>query len=488
MAMEFRSFMNKRSGLWKVLAGICIVLAALPMAFCVYGNPLTCDESYYLSVMERMMEGKRLYRDVNTGYPPLWFFFMGGWKWLFHIPSGCAEPYYVFHFITQIIAAFFLYKIVCSLEINRKVAFFCSWLFIMTGHWLQGNLLILEMLSIMFGLMALWLIIDCKHNQIWRYFLGGLASACAFLSKQYGLGFFVLAMVLMIFKNKDKVFKIVVFILGFVLPVLVCLVVYGNKFVDSILLNGYGTTIDKSYGRTFDLNKERILNGFRLLCFRSAPVLLVTLLFFPKCIKEKKAWIMVFGWLGVLGFMLTYYFDFCQHYMLFVLPFVMIIIATAFSVMKETRSWLNILFVFGLICMTGYSMYADYHNRMWKLYLHPEYKQREIDLSNEIKSRVPKEATLWIPNGGIYFVHFLANTTVPNLSTIAYSFSDGGLTREDAAKQAEAADYILSFNSEQAEPYYTKELKRFIYDHEAIFVDTTWNVVLHDMSKFKKKE
>ena len=484
--MEALNFINKRPWLWKVIVGICVVLAVLPMVLCVYGNPLTCDESYYLSVMERMMEGKRLYKDVNTSYPPLWFFLMAGWKWLFHISSGCAEPYFVLHFTTQILAAFFLYKIICSLEIDRKIAFFCSWLFIMTGHWLQGNLLILEMSSIMFGLLSLWLVINQQTERIWRFFLGGLASACAFLCKQYGLGFFILAMALMIFKFKVKGGRMGVFVLGFALPILACLIAYGDNLVTSTLLNGYGTTIDKSYGRTFALNKERIFHGFKLLCNRTAPVLFVTLLFIPKCVREKKGWMLVFGWLGILGFMMVYYFDFCLHYMLYVLPFVMIIMAITFSVLRETRMWLRVLFVMGMVFTVGYSMYADYHNKVWKLYLHPQYKQSEIDLSKEVKARIPEGATLWIPNGGVYFVHFLANTTVPNLSTISYSFSDGGLTREEAVEQAEAADFILSFDWDQAEPYYTKELKDFIYSHEPIYVDTIWDIVLHDMSRMKK--
>ena len=472
---------------WQTFLVLGVLSAIVPMVLCVIGNPLTCDESYYLSVMERMMEGKCLYRDVNTGYTPLWFFLMAGWKWLFHVSPGCAEAYYVLHFIIQIFAAFFLYKIICNIEIDRKIAFFCSWLFVMTGHWLQGNLLILEMSSIMFGLLSLWLVINQKPHQIWRYFLGGLASACAFLCKQYGLGFFVLAMALLVFKYKVKVARIVVFVLGFVLPVLVCLIAYGSKFVTSILLNGYGTSIDESYGRTFALNKERITHGFKLLCNRATPVLLVTLLFFPKSISEKKGWIFAFGWIGILGFMMSYYFDFCLHYMLYVLPFVMMIIAVTISLLPKIRIWLKALFIIGMVCTVGYSVYADYYNRVWKLYLHPNYKQQELDLANEVKTRIPQGATLWIPNGGIYFVHFLANTTPPNLSTISYSFSDGGLTKEDAVKQAEAADYVLSFNWEQAEPYYTKELKEFIYSHEEVYVDTIWQAVLHDMSKLKEK-
>ena len=441
--MDNKKSMNWKKFAWQSFLVLSVLLAVVPMALCVIGNPLTCDESYYLSVMERMMEGKCLYKDVNTGYTPLWFFLMAGWKWLFHVSPGCAEAYYVLHFIIQIFAAFFLYKIICNLEIDRKIAFFCSWLFVMTGHWLQGNLLLLEMSSIMFGLLSLWLIIDQKTQQIWHYFLGGVASACAFLCKQYGLGFFVLAMVLLIFRYKVKVAKIGVFVMGFVLPVLVCLIVYGNKFVTSTLLNGYGTTIDKSYGRTLALNKERITHGFKLLCNRAIPVLLVTLLFIPKSVREKKSWVLAFGWMGILGFMMSYYFAYCLHYLLYVLPFVMIIIAVAFSLLSKTRIWLKVLFIIGVVCTVGYSVYADYYNKVWKLYLHPYYKQKELDLANEVKTRLPEGATLWIPNGGLFFVHFLANTTPPNLSTISYSFGDEGLTKEEAVKQAESADFIL---------------------------------------------
>ena len=145
------------------------------------------------------------------------------------------------------------------------------------------------------------------------------------------------------------------------------------------------------------------------------------------------------------------------------------------------------MFLVALLGEVSYSVYADYHNRIGKLYMHPEYQQSMERLSDEVKRRIPEGATLYIPNGGLYFVYYQTNITPPNLSTIGYAYGGAGLTVDSAFKQAESADYVLSFDWEQAEPYYTKELKAFIYSHEEIYVDTTRKVVLHDMSRLKEK-
>lgn len=477
--------MDWKKVVWQAFLVLSVPLALAPMVLCVIGMPMDSDDSYYLSIMERIAEGKLLYRDVSTGYTPLWFYMMAGFKWLFHIPVGCIEAYRTFHFVMQLLCAFFLFKIIKCFGINWRIAYFCAWLLVMTSHWIQGNCLILEIPTVMFGLLAIWLIMARTKSEVLSFFVAGLAASCSFLCKQYGFGFFFLCLFLMLFWRKSNAKMVLVFVLGFLIPVLVCLAIWGHLIIAKTLLNGYGTTIDKSYGRGADYKINNMLSGCRLLFRRVVPALPVTLLFIPLIVREKKTIMAVFGWLGVLGFLLQYWFHFEPHYVLIILPFAMILFALVISLLPKARKILRVLFLVVLLAEVSYSVYADYHNRIGKLYLHPEYQQKMKSLSEEVKKRIPEGATLYIPNGGLYFVYYQTNITPPNLSTMGYSYGGAGFTVEEAYKQVEAADYVLSFDWEQAEPYFTKELKEFVYSHEEIYADTAWDAVIHDMSKLK---
>lgn len=490
--MENEKTMNFKNLAWKSFLVLSVPLALAPMVLCVMGMPMASDDSYYMSIVERIAEGKVLYKDVSTGYNPLYFYLMAGLKWLFHIPVGCIEAYRSIHFVIQLLAAFFLFKVIRCFGIDWRIAYFCAWLLVMNSHWMQGNELILEIPTVMFGLLAIWMVMIQAKNEALYLFLSGVAASCAYLCKQYGLGFAFLCMYLMLFWRKSDGLilrgrQIIVFVLGFLLPVLLCLAIWGRSFIEMTLLNGYGTSIEKSYGRGAEHKMNNTISAFRLLFIRLAPALSPTLLFIPLIVREKKTIMAVFCWLGILGFMLQYWFHFEPHYMLILLPFAMILFSLVISLLPKARKIVAALFLVALLGEVSYSLYADYHNRIGKLYLHPEYQQKMRHLSDEVKERIPEGATLYILNGGLYFVYYQTNIVPPNLSTIGYSYGGAGLTIENAFRQAESADYVLSFDWEGAEPYYTKELKKFIYSHEEVYVDTIWDAVLHDMSKLKEE-
>lgn len=476
----------KKQYLWKVFSVLSVPLAIAPMVLCAMGNQLDNDPSYYLSIMERISEGKVLYQDISCGYPPVWFYMMASIKWLCHIPSGCEELYYIFHFLMQLLCAFFLFKIMRCMEIDGKVAYFCSWLFVMMGHWMEGNYLMLEIPTIMFGLLAIWWVLRYGKDRMWMLFIAGVAASFSFLCKQYGLGYCFLCLFLMVFQHKSGIIRILVFLLGFIVPVLACLAIWGQDFIANVFLNGYGTSIDEENGIRVRDKIQRIYIAAKMLFVRCAIALPVTLLFIPLFIKEKKGLQVIFCWCGVLGFLMTNYLN-CgiPRYLLLALPFVMMLLALAIASTGRVNSIVRTAFFVSLAITIAYSLYADYHNRVWKLYLHPENKKKKEELAYEVSKLVPDGATLWIANSGLCHIYYLANATPPNLSTIGYSFG-AGMTVEMAVKQMNAADFVLSFDWESADHYFTKEMKDYIYSHEAIYVSPDGEVVLHDMSKLKK--
>lgn len=481
---------NWKLYLWRAFLVLSIPLAIIPMVLCALGNTMDADPSYFLSIMERISEGRVLYKDVHCGYPPVWFYLTAAVKWLFHIPSGCEEPYYIFHFLMQIFSAFILYKMIRCLEIDYRIAYFCSWLFVMMGHWMQANYLILEPLTVAFGLLSLWIVMEYGKGRLWLLFVAGAVASCSFLCKQYGLGYLFLCLFILLFYCKTDGKRVAMFLLGFIVPVVICLAIWGNAFVNNVFLNGYGSSVDEANGLILHDKVLWIWSAAKKLFVRCAIALPVTLLFIPLLFKEKKGIPVLFCWCGVLGFLMTFYLNAgYPRYLLFSLPLVMMLLAMTISLLPKSKIWLRVVFITSLAITVTYSIYADYYNRVWKIYLHRELKETKEELAQEISKRIPEGASLWIPNSGLCWAYYLTNATPPNLNTMSYAFG-AGMTVDNAVEQAKAADYVLSFDWEVADPYFTKELKDFVYSHEAVFVSTETHlgsIVLHDMSKMKKE-
>ena len=481
---------NWKLYLWYAFLILSIPVAIIPMVLCALGNPMDADPSYFLSIMERISEGKVLYKEVHCGYPPVWFYMTAAVKWLFHIPSGCEEPYYVFHFLMEVLTAVVLYKMIRCMEIDRRIAYFCSWLFVMMGHWMQANYLILEPLTIAFGLLSLWIVMKHGKGKIWPLFAAGMAASSSFLCKQYGLGYLFLCLMLMLFYCKSDAKRVVVFLMGFIAPLLVCLTIWGSSFVNNVFLNGYGSSVDETNGIMLHDKIHWIFGAAKMLFVRCAIALPVSLLFMPFFFKEKKGFLVLFCWCGILGFLMPFYLNFgIPRYLLFSLPFVALLFALTISLLHESKKILQVVFLISLSITVAYSIYADYHNRVWKIYLHRDLKETKEEVAQEISKLIPEGATLWIPNSGLCWAYYLTNATPPNLNTISYAFG-AGLTENKAVEQAKAADFVLSFDWEVADPYFTEELKDFVYSHEAVFVSTETHlgsIMLHDMSKMKKE-
>lgn len=476
---------NWKLYLWYAFLIVSVPLAIIPMVLCALGNPMDADPSYFLSIMERISEGKVLYKDVHCGYPPVWFYLTALVKWLFSIPPGCEEPYYIFHFFVQILSALVLYKMIRCLEINGRIAYFCSWLFVMMGHWMQANYLILEPLTVAFGVLSLWIVMKHGKGNVWLLFVGGVAASCSFLCKQYGLGYLFLCLFLMLFYCNSGLKRIGMFLLGFFVPVLLCLAIWGKPFVNNVFLNGYGSSVDEANGLMFHDKIQWIFGAAKMLFVRCAIALPVSLLFIPLFVKEKKGFIVLLCWCGILGFLMTFYLNFgIPRYLLFSLPFVALLLALTISLLHESKKILQIVFLISLAVTVAYSIYADYHNRVWKVYLHRALKETKEEMAQEISKLIPEGASLWIPNSGLCWAYYLTNATPPNLNTIGYAFG-AGMTEDMASEQAGAADFVLSFDWEKADSYFTKELKDFVYSHEVVYVSENGVIVLHDMSKLK---
>ena len=196
--LSFSSVMNqKKVQVSLVILGILMV--GIPIIWSIFNVEINCDSAYYISIVERIADGYVPYRTIAVGYTPLWFYIAYLYKLIFFIPNGAYAPYLVLHYFFVCSIAFFLYKIARHFGSNKWVSMLGAWFFLYITHWLNGNVVLLEMPSLYFGLLSVWLLLELSNRSSWHYiWIGGLAC-CSFLCKQFGLGFIALDIYIMLF-------------------------------------------------------------------------------------------------------------------------------------------------------------------------------------------------------------------------------------------------------------------------------------------------
>jgi len=456
--------------------------AVIPIILAIFRNPLYCDSAYYLCLAERIAEGNKLYRDLGCGYSPLWFYITAGLKLTFNITNGNVVPYFCFHFCLLTLCATFITLILRELAVDIKASVFSGWIFLMVAHWMQGNEILLEVPSMAFGLSAIFFSIKLRNQSVVHFIIIGVLCACSFLCKQFGLGFFGLTCAVVLLYSDAKFSKLLTLCLGFLIPILICFAIWKAGFVH-VLLPGYGTKSAAEAGRDVGTMSKLgdIYDNFIELCTRVALILPISLLFIRACYREGKLKAFILCWCGVLGFMLQFYFvPGGMHYKLYAVPFIAIIVGILLS-LDLKHCWHKCLLYIPLSITVLYSVYADYNNRIRKIYLHPEKKSKDMVIADKI-STIVQDSSLWIVHGGLFPVYYYSSLLPPNMKTIGYSFGPLGLNESKGFEQAEKADYVLSFVADYPfESFYTDSLRDFVWQHEVIYI--TDEVVLHDMRK-----
>lgn len=474
---------KNKNVLWYTFVSVSAIIALVPIVLCIFKNLYNHDSVYYLLMVERIADGKKLYTDVACGYTPLWFYLMAFVKKVFSIGYGNYEFYLAINFVMQLTSAFFVYKICRLFDFNKYVSYFVSWWFVMQTHFMEGNIILLEMPSLMFGLAAVYMSLAFKDSKdLWLYVLVGLVASCSFLSKQFGLGYFILCVFLVIVLMKNKSMRTMYMLVGFMIPCVICQFIWPDEFLN-VVFSKYGTASASAagYDSSFSTKIMNVVQGTWDMIFkRYACVVPVSFLFIPLIIKQKKSKEYLFCMCGVFGFMLQFYFTVGVHYLLHVMPFVAILIALLLSL--NCDKVMRVVMVIPIAIMMLYSIYGTYYNRVKKIYF-GDQKEEQIRVANAVKDRIPDGKTVWIVHGGLIPVYYIANVLPPNLSTIGYSFAPLGINEEEAFIQARSADYVLSYvtDYEYESTYFTPRLKEYVWEHEVEYV--TEDVVLHNMTE-----
>lgn len=416
------------------------ILCLFPSLLAIFYAPIDPDSSYYLSIVERIHDGYIPYKTVSLGYTPLVFYLMVLFKKAFSIGIN-YEFYLTIHFFMQFVCAFFIYKISLELIKRADYAFYGSALFILASHWNIGNSFLLETPSIMFGLIAVYLAIRNSDKKFF-YFWIGLAVSFSFLSKQFGLGFLGLVIFLIIF-NKEKWTQLLYLSLGFIVPISICALIWDFDFIPILTGNGYNS-IGEHYGKgNFEMLFNRILYFFKRIYPVILPGIFLIPFFYKKLNTNERVYFLLL-FLGIIGFLLQFFFAPFSHYFLYIIPFASILSFYLLEKITKCR-WIYsslLLITFGL------SIYSTYYNRVYKIYFKNQtIKSSQYLLAQEITKIIQENNTLYIADIGLVYLYYLTNKLPPNLGTIGYSFG-AGLNKQTHLKQIKSADYILKFAKE----------------------------------------
>lgn len=464
-----------------VIYTIMALVVAIPIIGSILKSGVFCDSAYYICMGERISEGYVPYVDLALGYPPLWFYIEAGYKMLFHIPNGVYWPYLILFHAFQIAGAYFLCRLICCLDVKKSYAIFASWLYLMMSHWLQGNFVLIEVPSITFCLLACWLVLEYKDQSYWHYiWIGGLA-ACSFLVKQYGLGTFALCLFLMLFNAKCGWKEFVMFFAGYLIPIILCLVIWGDSFINHVLLNGYGTqaAADAGYEITFAAKISTVLERLNYFCYMVCPALYVGWMFAPLAYKQNRLANLIFAYCGILGFSLCFYFSIGIHYYQYIIPFAIILMVELLHLTKDVK-WRYFVYVMvGWIVLVTF--YKTYHNRVYRQYIIGGERAYIYKLANIVSQHVKENETLFVVHGGLYSLYFTADILPPNLGTIGYSFGQMGLNEHTTAEQINSADWVVRYSQDFSyDSYFTDSLKHILESYPAIPIQDS-TILLHKM-------
>ena len=444
------------------------ILALIVLSF---SRPLWVDPSIILVEMERIAEGYVPYKTMHLNYPPFWFYLMVGLKKLFHVPYGCYPFYLVVHYLFSLGSAYFVFGLAKEFGATKRLSIAAACFFLLLSMWLWGDCVILDIPTVFWGLLACLLALKLKNNNPVFYIIIGVISALSFLTKQFGAGFFPLTLWLILTGSSNKKgLRSIYFTIGYLLPIAICLLIWGRDFALSTIFNGYGGRELRVFAEDQTTNLERYLRGLFYVCTRF-PMILLAVLFLPLALKQDKWKQTLFCLFGTGGFALQFCFITITsltisfkalHYLLFLAPFIALLTAVLASSRKK------IFNIFLICCLAVTCSYSAYKLVRCSI---PEYFNKEEHLNQQmlaeaVRQIVGESETAWVVDGDLEFLYYKADLKPALMESVAYSTGIFEMTAKKAKLEMKDVDYVIQFDwegpSEAWRNYYDAEVRSYV--------------------------
>lgn len=478
----------KRS--YKVLAVIVSVLPLLVLMVLSYRSCLWVDSSVILVEMERIAEGFVPYRTMHLNYPPLWFYMMAGLKKLFSVPYGCYPFYLTVHYLFTAGCSWLVFAISRRMGARVWASLLSVWIMLLACFWMYGDRVLFEMPSLFFGLLSVLLVLSFRDGKRYHFIYIGAISGCAFLVKQFGVGFLLLDIYLILFYCRERISgKLVRFLAGYSVPIVICLAIWRMDIVSSVLMNGYGgEEVRMMVGGVGYNFVKRLIVGSAYFCLRF-PFVVLSVWAFPWIARIGKWKEVLFCLCGIGGFLLQMKFIVIttpalqqpqSHYLLYVLPFAAMLLALMLSFENQTKCYRVVL----LCCVCVSVAYSGYRIARFSIpgYLDEDSREMQRETADRVNGLIDGSKTVWIADGSLEYLYYLCNLYPADMKNIGYSTGCFEITPEKALSEVHQADYVIYYD-DRGEPdwwrcYFSTEVQDYVYGHPSVVVDRNQNIAL----------
>lgn len=468
-----------------ILSILAIMIIVVPMVRS-YFTFIHVDSSIILTEMERISEGYVPYHDIHLNYPPLWFYMMVFLKRLFCVPFGCYSFYLTIHHVFSIACAACVYGLSKQFGAKKEVNLFSAWLFLLVLQWLSGDCVLFEIPSLLFGLLSCLLVLELRNKNDFHYIYIGMLSCCSFLCKQFGAGFLLLGLYLILCFTDHKLKKILYYIVGYIVPLLVCYILFGKNMYESILLNGYGTTTMELAGwDCAPLSKLKVI-GRNIVYFsvKVIPVVGCSVLFVPLFVLANKYKEYIFCFCAICGFALQFYFvPHALHYYQYMLPWAVLICSLLLCVVADKNRFYKIFVMIIVLITTFLSCYNVHRRKVYRMcyWSHLE-KKEQIMIANKLKKMNLSNKTIWVAHTELQRYNYLCNFFPANIKEVGYAVGPLEVTKEKAWLQIGASDYVLHYAvGNEFDYYYNGEIADYLASYPADTIDNKGKILLRKL-------
>jgi hypothetical protein len=352
------------------------------------------DASIYLSYARDIADGKVLYRDIPCTYTPLVIYIN---SFLFNMFNFQYLYYILFQYLIIFLSSFILFKLSLHFKNDLNNSILTCLLYLLSVFSSDGIDFILEPYLLLFCILAVYLLY--KQNYLWSGILIGLC----FLSKQYGLVYFPILLIL-IYLDRALSLKIFIqFTSGFIIPQLLFLLIL-NLYFDISIGNLLTQLSGKLYyfdGSTFEVGLLEYVIGGKVLFS------LIILYFIIFKFNKNSIPFLLMIILSLTPTLIKTY----QHY--FLISFPVFYLMWVKSELRELFMTNKLIFLF-IIILNSYLLVNRITNYKYK-------REEQIFNSHEALKTYPRGSEVLI-EGEIVYLYFLNNYKNPLYKKHGYRF------------------------------------------------------------------